>query len=247
MDEIDKGNLGEEFVNQLTYKSYLKYWCYPGPRDEYGDRKEIVDLLILFKNICLLISVKNYEFKGKYDKYFRKTLTKATDQLYGAERKLYQSARPIFFKHPDRETEQFEPAQFVNVRRVIVNLGEEVQYYPFNTTTKGSKFVHVFDKAAFERIIGEMDTLPELVDYLEKREELFSTKRLLCFQARNKNLIWKRLSSFSIEIPKVTLPRYQNSFYQVLNQTYPNQYDTTNSFLGALELFLSINIPLPNL
>ena len=125
MIEFDKGNLGEEFVNELAYKSYLKYWCFPGPMDEYGDRKEIVDLLILFNNICLLVSVKNYEFKGKYDKYFRKTLTKATDQLYGAERKLYMSEREIFFKHPDRETEQFNKEQYTIVHRIIVNLGEE--------------------------------------------------------------------------------------------------------------------------
>lgn len=177
MEQTDKGNWGEEFVNQLAYKSFLKYWCYPGPQDEYGDRKEIVDLFILFKNICLLISVKNYEFKGKYDKYFRKTLTKATDQLYGAERKLFQSDRPIFIKHPDREAEQFQPASYAVVQRIIVNLGEQVQYYPFNTTTKGSKFVHVLDKIAFERIIGELDTLPDLVDYLEKREELFTAKK----------------------------------------------------------------------
>ena len=176
MSELDKGNLGEEFVNQLTYKSYLKYWCFPGPRDEYGDGKEIVDLLILFKNICLLISVKNYAFKGKYDRYFRNTLDKATDQLYGAERRLFKSARQIFFKHPDRETEAFTKETFNTIHRIIVNLGEEVQYYPFNTSTKGAEFVHVFDKAAFEKIIGEMDTLPDLDDYLNKRKELFSTK-----------------------------------------------------------------------
>lgn len=177
MDEIDKGNLGEEYVNQLAYKSYLKYWCYPGPQDEYGDRKEIVDLLILFKSTCLLISVKNYEFKGRYDKYFRKTLAKATDQLYGAERKLFKSDRPIFLKHPDREIEEFHPLQYGDIHRIIVNLGEEVQYYPFNTTTKGSQFVHVFDKAAFQRIIEELDTLPDLVDYLGKRAEIFTAKK----------------------------------------------------------------------
>lgn len=176
MPEIDKGNIGEEFVNQLAYKSYLKYWCYPGPQDEYGDRKEIVDLMILFRQTCILISVKNYAFKGKYDRYFRNTLAKATDQLYGAERKLFKSDRAIHFKHPDRETEMFTPSAFTTIHRIIVNLGEEVQYYPFNTSTKGAEFVHVFDKAAFEKIIGEMDTLPDLDDYLSKRKNLFSTK-----------------------------------------------------------------------
>lgn len=172
----DKGNIGEEFVNQLAYKSYLKYWCYPSPRDEYGDLKEIVDLMILFKDICILISVKNYEFKGKYDRYFRNTLEKATDQLYGAERKLFRSERNIFLKHPDRDIEIFRKDAYSKVHRIIVNLGENVQYYPFGTSTKREEFVHVFDKAAFEKIIGEMDTLPDFDDYITKRHELFSSK-----------------------------------------------------------------------
>lgn len=38
----NKGELGEEFVNELAYNSFLKFWCYPGPKLENGDRKEIL-------------------------------------------------------------------------------------------------------------------------------------------------------------------------------------------------------------
>lgn len=61
---MDKGPLAEQFVYQFASLAYLKYWCYPNPIDEEGDKKEICDLLILFKDVCIIISVKNYDLKG---------------------------------------------------------------------------------------------------------------------------------------------------------------------------------------
>lgn len=60
----DKGRLGEDFVNQIAFNSFLKYWCFPNPLDIAGDNKEICDLLVVFDEICMIVSVKNYEFKG---------------------------------------------------------------------------------------------------------------------------------------------------------------------------------------
>lgn len=179
METQDKGLLGEEFVNELAYSSFLKFWCYPGPIDERGDKKEIADLLILFKNTLLILSVKNYEFKGLYDRYFRRTLDKAISQIYGAERKLLESKHEVFIKHPDRELEQFTPADYDVVHRIIVNLGESVQFYPSGSLTKAGKFVHVLDKQAFKVIIEELDTIPDLVNYLQERERIFAGKDVL--------------------------------------------------------------------
>lgn len=74
---IDKTNnykedLGEDFVNQLAYKSLLKYWCYPNVKDIGGDKKEIGDLLVLIKDICIIFTVKNYKFKDNHERYFQK-------------------------------------------------------------------------------------------------------------------------------------------------------------------------------
>src|SRR5690606_13264362 len=98
MDPIEKGNIVEEFVNEIAFNSFLEYWCYPSPKDEYGDKKEICDLLILFGENLIIISVKNYEFKEFYSRYFRRTIDKAVKQIYGAERKLFNSNRDIYIK-----------------------------------------------------------------------------------------------------------------------------------------------------
>ncbi|MBO0356230.1 hypothetical protein J0656_19590 [Muricauda ruestringensis] len=176
MDPIEKGNIGEEFVNEIAFNSFLEYWCYPSPKDEYGDKKEICDLLILFGENLIIISVKNYEFKEFYSRYFRRTIDKAVKQIYGAERKLFNSNRDIYIKHPKREIERFPKEKIKNVHRLIINLGEGVKFYPFNQETKDEKFITLWDKEAYQTIIQELDTIPDFLEYLTKREALFEDK-----------------------------------------------------------------------
>jgi hypothetical protein len=176
MDSTQKGITGEEFVNEIAYRSFLDYWCYPSPEDEYGDKKEICDLLILFGDSLIIISVKNYEFKDFYSRYFRRTIDKAVKQIYGAERKLLNKERDIFIKHPKREIERFPKEKVANIHRVIINLGEGVRFYPFNKATMDDKFITLLDKEAFQTIVRELDTIPDFIEYLRKREELFADK-----------------------------------------------------------------------
>jgi len=179
MDSVEKGNVGEQFVNELAYNSFMKYWCYPNPKDENGDKKEICDLMIFFRDCLIIISVKNYVFKDFYSRYFRNTIEKAVDQISGAERKLMFSEREIYIKHPNKDIERFPREEIRKVFRIIVNLGDGVKFYPSNKETQKGQFVTIFDKGAFETIVKELDTLPDFIDYLTKREELFSDKTVL--------------------------------------------------------------------
>lgn len=176
MSSTEKGNIGEDFVNGIAFNSFMAYWCYPSPKDENGDKKEICDLLILFDSNLIMISVKNYEFKDFYSRYFRRTIEKAIKQIYGAERKLLKNDRDIFIKHPDREIERFPKEKIRNVYRIIINLGEGVRFYPFNKETKDDEFITLLDKEAFQTIVRELDTIPDFLEYLSKRELLFVAK-----------------------------------------------------------------------
>jgi len=168
----DKGQKGEDFVNSLAYNSFLKFWCYPGPRNEKGDKKEICDLLVIFNNVVIIISVKNYEFKGNHFRYFNNTIEKAAKQIYGACRLLFGN-QEVFIKHPNKNLELFPKSQIEKTFRIIVNLGDGVKFYPFNSSTKIKEYVTLFDKDSFQTIISQLDTIPDFIDYLQKREELF--------------------------------------------------------------------------
>lgn len=178
----DKGQIGEDFVNELAYNSFLKFWCYPGPKYENGNKKEICDLLILFNSVTIIISVKNYEFKGNHFRYFNNTIKKAVNQLHGAQRVLF-SNNQVKIKHPDKEIEIFPKNEIKKIFRLVINLGDGVKFYPFNQTTKNDDYVTLFDKDSFKSIINELDTIPDFIDYLEKRENVFKNKLTLILPA----------------------------------------------------------------
>lgn len=175
VDSKIKGDEGENFVNEIAYKSFFKYWCYPGPKYENGDKKEICDLLIVFNDICIIFSVKNYEFKGNHLRYFNNTIEKAVRQLNGAYKTLFKKDK-VEIKHPDRDIEEFPKNQITKIFKIIINLGEGVDFYDITRTQNHSDFITIFDKETFQTVAEELNTVPDFIDYLEKRELLFKNK-----------------------------------------------------------------------
>ena len=203
MDSQIKGNEGEQFVNQLAFSTFFKYWCYPSPKLENGNKKEICDLLIIFKDIVIIFSVKNYEFKGNHNRYFNSTISKATKQINGAYKTLF-SRGEVYIKHPDKEFQEIFPKHSLKkVFRIIVNLGENTKFYPFSSTSNNGDFITLFDKDSFETIIKELDTVPDFIDYIEKREKLFKDKFTIILPAEE--------DDFSIETQKEFFSLTENS------------------------------------
>ena len=170
----NKGTEGETFVHDLASESFLKFWCFPNPFDMEGDKKEICDLLIVFKDTLIICSVKNYEFKGDHDRYFRKTIEKAVKQISGTERKIFDSNRDIKIIHPERGEFTLFPSNYTTVLRLIVNLGEGIDFYPLSESTKRDAEITILDKESFEAIMQELNTISDLVHYLKERQALIS-------------------------------------------------------------------------
>lgn len=185
----NKGIEGEKYVNELAFNSYLDYWCYPNPKDELGDKKEICDLLIIFKETLIIISVKNYENKGNYERYKKRVIEKSTNQLYGAERKLFNNDREIRIKHHKRGVEIFDKNAIKNVFRITVNVGEQFEFYELGDVIKNKGFVNIFNKDTFEKIIQELDTIPDLVNYLLERENLLKHYEQIDFKSKERDLL----------------------------------------------------------
>lgn len=179
MDAKKKGDTGEQAVNSIASKTYLKYWCYPNPLDELGDKKEICDLLIQFKNTLIIFSVKNYSFDGNYLRYFRNTLNKAVNQIHGAERKIVNGKRSISIKHPEKGIEEIDPSKISDIHRIIVNLNTRPLFYPGGRITKGKNYVHILNWNSFLRLVIELDTIPDFIDYLKTREAIFAKRELI--------------------------------------------------------------------
>ena len=169
--QSEKGQLGEDFVNKIAFNSFLKYWCFPGPLDIIQDNKEICDLLIVFDSVCIIVSVKNYDFGGDYNKYFKKTIGKANRQIIGAEKKLFGD-RITLLKHPERNAEEFPKETITKTYRIIVNLNTNVKYYQTSYVYKGKQFT-VMDSMAWQTSLAELNTVPDFIDYIDNRTTLF--------------------------------------------------------------------------
>jgi hypothetical protein len=149
----------------------MRYWCYTGPSDITGDHKEICDLLVVFDTICIIVSVKNYSFKNEYEKYFKRTTDKAIRQIVGAERKLFGN-RPILLKHPDKKDTVFEKDRIKEVYRVIVNLNMSIKYFQTSYFLDNHHYT-VMDADAWLQAMKELNSLPDFIDYLRARTQLF--------------------------------------------------------------------------
>ena len=187
MKEHLRGKAGEDAVSKVAEGTYLKYWCYPSPKDERGDKKEICDLLILFKETVIIVSIKNYSFKGNYERYFRSTLEKAMSQIDGAERKLFSLNRSIYFNHPSKGEFEFISEKYSVVQRLIVNLNTVPLFYPAGKPSRRDKFIHIFNWFAFLKVVEELDTIPDFVQYLVEREKAFCQKQIVMMTGQDKD------------------------------------------------------------
>ncbi|MBC8757432.1 hypothetical protein H2O64_22370 [Kordia sp. YSTF-M3] len=178
MDSNSKGNQGEEFVNTIAKNIFLEYWCYPSPKNEKGDKKEICDLLITFRDTLIIVSVKNYDFKNNYDRYFNNTVEKALKQIQGAEKKLFGD-KDVYIKHPKKDIELFPKEKFSKVFRIVINLGMGLKFYHPSSYTKSGNHVTIMDGTAWFAITNEMNTISDLTNYLTEREKLFKNKSVI--------------------------------------------------------------------
>ncbi|MDM1679910.1 hypothetical protein HX069_12200 [Myroides odoratimimus] len=196
MDSNYKGKEGEDFVYQIAANSFFSYWCYPNPKDELGDKKEICDLIIHFKDTLMLICVKNYEFKGEYQRYFRKAIEKDVRQLYGAEKKILKSNYDIEINNLDNRKHTLKKDSIKKIHRVLIHLGNDVHFYPFNRETKTEDFIHVFDKKTFYDLMTFLDTIKDFEEYLEKREFAFSGKDVVIIPSKENDFDLKTTNQF---------------------------------------------------
>ncbi len=177
LNNLERGKEGEQFVEEIISNSFLRYWVFPNPID--ARNKEICDLLILFNDVAIMISIKNHSFNNSYSRYFKRTIHKAEKQIKGAERNLFKENQTLNFKRFNGDELVFYPSNYTKRFRIIVNLGEGVLFFPLSRTTSKEQFITIFDKDSFISLVSELDTFPDFIEYLEKREQIFLGKDVL--------------------------------------------------------------------
>jgi hypothetical protein len=189
----------EAILARLCERSFLKLWTYPNPFKQPG--KELIDLMVVFRNDILLFSDKSCAYPDTGDvvldwrRWFSRAIAKSAHQVRQAERWLRTQPGQIFLDAAATEKLPIAlpPAAATKVHRICVATGaadrcrresgqpmlgidltiaDAEALLRVGTVTEAGGFLHVFDAHALELVLTELDTISDFVAYLEAKAAL---------------------------------------------------------------------------
>jgi hypothetical protein len=167
-------NDAEAFVHDLCRRSFLSVWSAENP---VGPKqgKELADALVVVGDDLVLISVKDRRITPSGDtdtdaaRWYRYAVEGSVKQLRGAHRALDRMHAVARRDNPEVRL-PLPPAGERRVHFVAVALGGE-DLVPAVPEQHDFGLVHVFDRATFEVLLRELDTITDFLDYLRAKEE----------------------------------------------------------------------------
>jgi len=183
-------NESEQLVYDICKKSFLSIWSYANPLGE--DSKELCDTLIVCDPDIIIISVKDIRITDSGDistdwkRWRKRAIDASAKQIYGAERwiegasHVIRSDGSVGIKLPEQKVRR--------IHRIAIALGDQGKA-PIMFGDFGKGFVHVFDKTSLNIIMGELDTIEDLVEYLSVKERLYLSGKKTLFHGGEEDLL----------------------------------------------------------
>ena len=199
---MSRGNKAEELIARICRGSFLSLWAYPNPRGKNG--KELCDTLVVCEPDILIISVKDIGVPDSGDmavdwkRWQRRSIEGSVKQIYGAERWLTSASHVV--RHDGNPGIPLPPVAERRVYRLAVALGGDGQV-PIYMGDFGKGFVHVLDEESVEAVLGELNTITDLVGYVRAKEALYKSGMKVIFQGGERDLLALYLSK-GREFPK---------------------------------------------
>lgn len=170
----------EQFVNELSKKTFLKAWTHPNPIGKKG--KELCDCLIVCAEHIIIISVKEIEYRDTgdvigYERWIKRAIDDSAGQIWGAERWL-QSQQTV--ERHDGRIVTLSPLSKRKYHRISVSLGSKGQI-PIQWGDLGFGFVHVCDENSIEVLFRALDTITDFTNFLQSVEQLMHLKTKIIF------------------------------------------------------------------
>jgi hypothetical protein len=168
----------------------LKLWTYPNLFKQPG--KELIDLVVVFRNDVLLFSDKSCAYPDtgnaglNWQRWFSRAIAKSAHQVRQAERWLRTQPGEIFLDAAAKEKLPITlpPPAVMTVHRICVATGaadrcrretgqpmlgidltiaDAEAPLRIGTVTEAGGFLHVFDSHALELVLTELDTVSDFV------------------------------------------------------------------------------------
>ncbi len=198
----------EKYLVKLCEKTFLSLWGYTNVYRKPG--KELCDLLVVFGNHIIIFSDKNCQFKitkdvkVDWDRWFRRTIKEAANDVWGAERWIRRFPENIFldpkcekrfpYLLPDVKEAKFHLVVVAHqissyckklfggsgslmIRNDIKGFLQHSEPFTIGDLDPSKNFVHVFDDTALNILMDTRDTIDDFTSYLEKKEALLRSKK----------------------------------------------------------------------
>lgn len=189
MSTINQGKEVEELVGDISSAAFLEDFVVPNPEytQNNGLRKEASDFVVPFGEVMLAYQVKSKTVlkpgseKTETDyQRINKIVTKGIGQLKTINNAVKEKQVEKLVNSRGIEL-PFEPAAIKKLHGLVLIelIGEEK--FPEDERTalyggytyKHDMPIHIFRLDDYRRIVSEVDTLPDFIDYLETREKFY--------------------------------------------------------------------------
>jgi hypothetical protein len=185
----------EAFVYDICRRSFLSLWCYNNPRGKDG--KELCDILVVCDPHVIILSVKDITLKveneaAEFEKWTRKAVEASIKQLYGAARWLASASQ--ITRSDGSPGLALPPLSARMVHRVAVAFGGRGEV-PISSGDFGKGLVHVMSETSFHEVMTELDTITDLVEYLEALQVSASSGCTMIVEGSESNLLGWYLSN----------------------------------------------------
>lgn len=190
----------EQVLAELCEKSFLRLWTYPNLLRKPG--KELIDLLVVFRDDVLIFSDKSCAFPDTGDamldwrRWFRRAIAESARQIQQAEEWIRRRPDRVFLdsKCTERLPIPLPRPERLRVHRICVvtgaadrcrtGIGQSSLAIDLNVIDDGKPFtlgrvhgiggwLHVFDGVTLNLLLDELSTVSDFVEYLDAKSKLF--------------------------------------------------------------------------
>lgn len=205
--------------------------------------KEICDLLVIFKNNVIIFSDKNCIFpqtndiKNDWSRWFRRAIKDSANQIWGAERWIKNFPNRLFIDKKCKIKLPFDLSNSnIKFHLIVVAHGasercktelggsgsliihsgvSNIPDKPFNlgVIDKGKSFIHYLDDISLDVLLKELDTAPDFIEYLEKKERMFQSKNFIVAAGEEEMLAYYLMHIGENKKNDFILPAESNNIY----------------------------------
>lgn len=168
--ESEKGKEAEVLLAVFLSSKVFAHYVYLNPFIRPG--KELCDALIIFRNKAVVLQSKNTKL-SKENLYKSGDIKKNVKQCRGAARALIDGTDKVSLENYAGITDNINLSEIDTVYCVAVHHGEQPDFYGFYDDSN-TQPVHIIDFVSFQKLLEELNVLPELFNYLEDKQLLFA-------------------------------------------------------------------------